>query len=46
VEDVEEEPLKVTPQQAKRQEIAATKTKKSLRLQEQNAFATAKKKGK
>jgi hypothetical protein len=43
MEDVEEEPLKVSPQQAKHQGIAATKTKKSLRLQEQNALATAKK---
>jgi hypothetical protein len=40
-EDVEEEPSKVPTQQAKPQEIAATKN--SLRLQEQNALATAKK---
>jgi hypothetical protein len=36
----------VPPQQAKLLGIAATKTKKSLRLQEQNALATAKKKDK
>jgi hypothetical protein len=41
-DDVKEEPAKVTPQQSKPQEIAATK--KSLRLQEQNTLATAKKK--
>jgi hypothetical protein len=41
--DVEKEPSKVTPQQAKHLEIAATKTKKSVRLQEQNALATAQK---
>jgi hypothetical protein len=40
-EGVEEEPTKVPPQQAKPQEIAAAK--KSLRLQEKNALATAKK---
>jgi hypothetical protein len=44
--DVEKEPSKVPPQQVKHLEIAATKTKKSLRLQEQNALATAKKKDK
>jgi hypothetical protein len=44
--DVEEEPLKVPPQQVKHLEIAATKTKKSLRLQDQNALATTKKKAK
>jgi hypothetical protein len=38
---VEEEPENVSPQQAKPQEIAATK--KSLRLLEQNALATTKK---
>jgi actin-related protein len=43
-EDVEEEPAKAPPQQAKPQEIAATK--KSLRLQDQNALATANKKAK
>jgi hypothetical protein len=43
-EDVEEEPAKVPPQQAKPQEIAATK--KSLRLQEKNTLATAKQKAK
>jgi hypothetical protein len=44
--DAEKEPSKVPPQQVKHLEIAATKTKKSLRLQEQNALATAKKKDK
>jgi hypothetical protein len=44
--DVEKEPSKVPPQQAKHLQIAATKTKKSLRLKEQNALATAKKKDK
>jgi hypothetical protein len=43
-DDVEEEPAKVPPQQAKPQEIAATEN--SLRLQEQNALATATKKAK
>jgi hypothetical protein len=41
-ENVEDEPAKVPPQQAKPQEIAATK--KSLRWQEQNALSTANKK--
>jgi hypothetical protein len=40
-EDVEEEPAKVPHKKAKPQEIAATK--KNLRLQDQNALATAKK---
>jgi hypothetical protein len=44
--DVEKEPLKAPPQQAKHREIDRTKTKYSLRLQEQNALATAKKKDK
>jgi hypothetical protein len=43
---VEKEPSKVPPQQANHLEIAATKIKNSLRLQEQNALATAKKKDK
>jgi hypothetical protein len=43
-EDVEEEPAKVPPQQAKPREIAATK--KSLRMQDKNVLARANKKAK